>query len=193
VSEERSISSHVYDIGIALEVGHECSLQERSVEVVPLTAVGTVASILTGKHLRTLAVVVVVAVTLAEEPALGTVEVLVNEVYLDALHLGPQVVEVATLRVGARRTDNINLGMLLAQTLYKLLETYYIFGAPLLVTHTEELEVEGLGVTHLGTNLTILSGHVAIGKLDEVEGILDILIQVINCYVSVLTVVLILT
>jgi hypothetical protein len=46
---------------------------------------------------------------------------------------------------------------------------------------------------HLGTNLTILSGNVAIGKLDEVKGILDILIQVINCYVSVLTVVLILT
>ena len=91
----------MYDVGIALEVSHEGSLEERSVEVVPLAAVGTVASILAGKHLRTLAVVVVIAVTLAEEPVLRTIEVLVYEVHVDALHLGPQVVKVVTFRVGA--------------------------------------------------------------------------------------------
>ena len=95
MSEEGGIGSHVYDIGIALEVGHEGGLEERSIEVIPLATIGTMASILTGKHLRSLAVVVVVAVALAEEPALGTVEMLVNEVYLDTLHLGPQVVEIA--------------------------------------------------------------------------------------------------
>ena len=182
----------MYDIGIALEVGHEGCLEERSVEVVPLATVGTVASILTGKHLRSLAVVVVVAVALAEEPALGTVEMLVDEVYLDALHLGPQVVEVATFRVRTRRTDNLNFGMSLAQALYELLETHYILRTPLLITYTNVLEVEGFGVTHLGTNLTILSGNVAIGKLDEVERILDIGVELVNCYVSVLAIILIL-
>ena len=82
--------------------------------------------------------------------------------------------------------------MSLAQTLHELLEAHYILRTPLLITYTNILEVEGFGVTHLGTNLTILGGNVAIGKLDEVESVLDIGVEFINCYVSVLAIVLIL-
>ena len=118
---------------------------------------------------------------------------LINEVYLDALHLRPQIVEVATLRVRTRRTDNLNFGMLLAQALYELLQTYHILGAPLLVTHTEELHVERLGVTHLSTDLTIYCSSITISKLDKVDCILNIGIELINSHMSMFAIVLILT
>ena len=63
----------------------------------------------------------------------------------------------------------------------------------LFVTNAKVLQVEGLWMTHLSANLTILSGGVTIGKLDEVDSILNIFVQVVNSYMSVLAVVLILT
>jgi hypothetical protein len=74
----------------------------------------------------------------------------------------------------------------------ELFETYHILRAPLLITDAEELEVEGLGVTHLCANLTILCGDVAIRKFNEVDSVLDIGVKVVYGYVSVLAMVLIL-
>ena len=45
---------------------------------------------------------------------------------------------------------------------------------PLLIAHTEVFQVEGRGMAHLGTHLTPLGVHRTVGKLHEVEGILDI-------------------
>ena len=58
--EERSVGSHLHNVGVALDVGHEGSLVERCLEVVPLLAL-SVACILAGEHLRALAVVALVA------------------------------------------------------------------------------------------------------------------------------------
>ena len=49
---------------------------------------------------------------------------------------------------------------------------------PLLVTDTQELQVKRSRMTHIGTYFTPLCGHITIGKLHKVEGILDIGIQV---------------
>ena len=82
--------------------------------------------------------------------------------------------------------------MLLAHALHELLEAHHILRTPLLVTDAEVLEVEGLGVTHLSADLTILSGGVAIGKLDEVDGVLYVGIKLVYSHVCMLAMVLVL-
>ena len=72
------------------------------------------------------------------------------------------------------------------------LQTFGIFLTPLLVSDSEELQVEGFGVSHLGTQLTPLGISRAIGKLNEVERILHERLQVIYRAVCTLVVVLIL-
>ena len=54
---------------------------------------------------------------------------------------------------------------------------------PLLVTHAEVLQVEGLGMAHVGTHLAPLAADWTVGELHEVEGILDIVVEVIDSYV----------
>ena len=88
MSQQRSVGSHINYVGIALHIGHEGSLKDRCLVVVPLLALA-VASILTCKYLRSLAVVVLIAQTAVEEPALRAIEMLVNEVGLLLLHVLP--------------------------------------------------------------------------------------------------------
>ena len=105
VGEEGSVSSHVDDVGIALDARHVGSLIERGLKVVPLLAVGTVAGIFAGKHTGTFAVVRVVAQTVGEEPLLVAVVVLVVEIYLELLHARLQQVEVPAFGIGACGAD----------------------------------------------------------------------------------------
>ena len=51
---------------------------------------------------------------------------------------------------------------------------------PLLVTHTEVLQIERLGMTHLCAYLTPFAVDRTIGKLHKVEGILDIRIELVE-------------
>ena len=51
---------------------------------------------------------------------------------------------------------------------------------PLLIANTEVLEIEWLWMTHIGTYLTPFGINRAIGKLYEVEGILDIRLKFVE-------------
>ena len=55
---------------------------------------------------------------------------------------------------------------------------------PLFVAHAEELQVEGLRVAHVGTNLAPRRRDVTIGKLYEVESILDVAVKLVERYVD---------
>lgn len=54
---------------------------------------------------------------------------------------------------------------------------------PLLVTYTQILQVEWLWMAHLGAHLTPLAVGRTVSKLNQVECILDIWLQILECYV----------
>ncbi len=189
--EEGSVSSHLHYICIALQSGHEGCLKKGGVEVVAFVA-ATVTRILTGEYFRSFARVFVIAGTLREEPILGAVKMFVDQINLEIAHLGPEVIELLTLGVGTRRTDDLDFGVLLAQTLHKRFEANYVLGTPLLVADADILHVKRLRMTHLGAECTPFGVYVAIGELYEVEGILNIGVEVINCHMGILAVILIL-
>ncbi len=181
--KEGRVSCHFHDVGIALEAGHKRAFEKGGIEVIPFLALA-VACIFAGKDLRAFAVVAVVACALLEEPFFGTVEVLVYEVYLEAFHFGPEVVEFLAFAVRTRRTDYLDFGMFLAQYLDKGCKVLYIFRAPLFVADTEILEVEWRGMTHVGAELAPYGGGVAVGKFNQVYGILDIGLQFVHRHVG---------
>ena len=78
VGKERGVGGHVHDVGIALQVGHEGSLQKRRIVMVPLVVVLAVTGVFAGKDFRSLAVIALIAQSMTEEPVFVTVEVLVN-------------------------------------------------------------------------------------------------------------------
>ena len=126
-----------------------------------------------------------------EEPLLIAVIVLVVEVYLQLLHTGLQQIEVPALRIRTGGADEFQIrilgaegGIELLQTLceHRSIATVLLIVVPLLVTHSEELQVEGLGVPHVGTYLTPFRIHRTIGKLHQVEGILNIAVEIVDCH-----------
>ena len=160
--------------------------------MVPLLAVGTVAGILASKHARTLAVVTVVAQTMGEEPLLVAVVVLVVEIDLQFLHAGLQQVEVPALGIGTGGADEFQLRVSGAEGGIELLQALGEDGTeaavglvvvPLLVADTEIFQVEGLGMAHVCAHLTPLAVDGAIGELYEVEGILDVTVEIIDGHV----------
>ncbi len=182
MGEERSIGGHMDDVGITLDTRHVGCLIQGGFVVVPLLAVA-MTGIFACKHTRPLAVVGVVAQAVTEEPLFVAVVVLVVEIDLQLLHTGLQQVEVPALGVRTRGADEFQRGILGAQSGIELLQSLSkhrtiasmsLVVVPLFVTNTEELQVEGGWMTHVGTHLTPLGVHWAIGKLHEVEGILDI-------------------
>src|SRR5258708_37037955 len=52
-----------------------------------------------------------------------------------------------------------------------------VAGAPLLVAYANHFEVEGRGVSHLGADLAPWRTWRAVGKLDEVERVLNVLMN----------------
>ena len=197
MGKQRSIGCHIDDIGIALEICHESSLKDAGLVVVPLLALA-VTSVLTSKHLRTLAVVALVAQTTTlvavlglcfwstQEPCLWTVEVLIDEVGLLLRHSSPALVEHLTLRVGTTGTDNLDIGILGANGCHKRLQTLVIKIVPLFVADADILHVEGLGVSHLSANLTPLRVCRTVGELNQIEAVLDIGLQLVVWYVGIL-------
>ena len=53
---------------------------------------------------------------------------------------------------------------------------------PLLITNSKELQVEGLGMAHLSTYLSPFRVDGSIGEFYEVEGILDITVEIVDSY-----------
>ena len=125
-----------------------------------------------------------------QEPVLVAIEVLVHQVGLQALHGSPALVEHLTLRVGTAGTYYLDVGILGADGLHEHLQTVVVQIVPLLVAHTDILQVEGGGVAHLGTLLTPLAVHVAVGKLYEVKAVLYVGVQLVHGHMGLLGLVL---
>ena len=69
--------------------------------------------------------------------------------------------------------------------LHELLQALRVHRSPLLVTDTNLLQIEWCRMTHIGTELTPLRGDRSIGKLDEVECIVDIALEILDCYMRI--------
>ena len=203
--EQRGVGGHVNNISIALQSCHERRLAECCVERVlahwlssrcRVFASRDMTCILAGKHLRALAAVVVIASCLTEEPLGAAIEVLVNEVGLQSAHLLPSVGKLLAVVVIWRRTrraHNLYFGILSADGLDELLESYRIQLAPLLVAHANQFQVERSGMSHLCAQFSPLGVGRTVSKLDEVERIVDVRLQFIGRHMCADVVVLELT
>ena len=129
---------------------------------------------------------------MTEEPLLAAIVVLVVEIHLQLLHAWLQQVEVPALRVRTSGADEFQLRIFGANGIGEFLQTLGkhrpkasmgLVVVPLLVTHSQVLQAEGLWMAHLCTHLTPLRIHRTIGKLHEVEGILDITVEVVESHV----------
>ena len=192
VGKERCVGSHVNDVCVLLQVGHESSFIDAGSRVVVLLA-AVMAGILAGKYLGTLAVIFVIAVHFVLEPVDVAVEMLIHKVCLQFLHGRPTQVEILALAVGAAGTDEFNLGMHLADGIHEDLQTLgeslVVLVVPLLIAHTQVLQVEGGGVSHFGTQGSpLVLGRVAVGKLDEVDAVIDVGLEVFDGHVNLLLV-----
>ena len=140
--------------------------------MVPLLALA-VAGILSGKDLRSLAVVAVVAQTMAQEPRFITIVVLVDEVGLLCFHSLPAILKAVCV-VGyvfwyrTTGTYYLDIWIFLADGLDERLQALVIELVPLLVAYSDILHVKRCWMTHLGTDLSPLGVCGTIGKLDEV-------------------------
>ena len=72
MGKERGGRSHVDDVGIAFETGHQGGLHDGCFVVVPLLAF-PVTGVFAGKHLRSLTVVRIIAQTVTQEPLMAKV------------------------------------------------------------------------------------------------------------------------
>ena len=179
----------MHHVGVALDTREEGRLEQGSVKMVPLLALA-VAGILARKHLRAFPVIVVIAASRGQEPVFGAVKMLVNEVYLQLAHLRPEVIEVLAFGVRPGRPDYLDVGICLADGLYKDLQAGRITLAPLLVAYGYELEVERRGMPHRRAEASPLRSSVAVGELDEVERVLHVASKVGHLDVRVLAIVL---
>ena len=174
MGKERGVGGKVHHVGVALQPGHEGSLGEGGQEIVGLARGVVVGSILAGKDFGAAAVVAVITGGIGKEPVGGHVVVLVHQVHTDAFHLGPEVVELVTIGVGAGGADNLDVGIAGADGFGKDFQTLGIDLIPLFVTDANHLEVERLRMSHLGTQLSPGGSNGAIGEFDKVEGILHV-------------------
>ena len=155
--------------------------------------VAAVTGILASKYLRTLTIVAVVTQTMREEPLLIAIVVFVVEIHLKLLHAGLQQVEVPALGVGACCADELQLGILSAESSIELFQalrkhstiaTVLLIIVPLLITYTEIFQVEGRWMAHICTNFTPFRVYRTIGKFHQIEGILDIAVEIVESHVN---------
>ena len=160
------------NVGIALKTCHESRFVDAGAGMVPFLS-SVVASIFTSKYLWTLAVIFVIAVPLVLEPRDGTIEVFIDEVGFLAFHGFPANLEVVTFGIRTTGANNLNFGMSLAHGVGNYLHTFEIGISPLLVANGQQLHVEGSGVSHVGTQLSPFGVCASVGKLNEVEAVVD--------------------
>ena len=170
----------MHEVGVALDVGHEGSLVDAGSRVVVLLA-AVVASPLACEDARAVLGVelaVVVAVHGILIPLDVAIVVLVDKVGFQLAHGLPAVAEMVILGIRAACADELYLGVSLAHLGGYDGEAVEIWRLPLLVADGQELEVERLGMPHVGTKLgPLVLGGVAVGKVDEVDAVVDELLQ----------------
>lgn len=114
---------------------------------------------------------------------------LIDEVDIEFPHLLPAIVEVLAISRRPRCATNLYIRILCAYLLDEHLEALCIERSPLFVADTYLLEVERLRMAELSTYLSPLGIDVTIAELDEVEGIVDIRLEVLEGHMSVRVVV----
>ena len=180
VGEEGCVCGHVYEVGVALDVGHEGGFVDAGSGMVVLLA-SVVAGPFAGKDARAVLGVeraVAVAVHPVLVPLYVAVEVFVHEVGLQLAHGSPAVAEVVVLGIGAAGADELDFGVCLAHFGGDDGEAVEEGLLPLFVADGEELEVEGCGMPHVGAELgPLVGGGVAVGKVDEVYAVVDELLE----------------
>ena len=192
VGEERCIGGHVNHVGVALDASHkgcfvECTLKDVLSFRHGECGLRDVAGIFAGKHFRAFAVVVVVAGDVLGEPLLVAIVVLVYEVGFQPSHLFPSVAELlSALVVGFWPGASYNLDVRItgANGFHEMLQSFGIERSPLLVAYTDELEVEGCRMAHVGTQFAPLCVSTAVAELYEVEAIIDVGLQVAHSHMN---------
>ena len=118
---------------------------------------------------------IVVILALVEEIVILLVVVLVEDGHAQLVGQLPSSLKigVAGMRSGSGGAHDDDFGMRLCHALIDILETLDEFGRDLLlVAQAQILQVEGSGMSCVGTHLRpLVGGGVAVGPLDEVDGL----------------------
>ena len=140
----------------------------------------TMTSIFTGKYFRTFTVIVIITCSLIQEPVLRTIEMFIHQIHFQTLHFRPQIFKLLSFRIRSRTSDNLDIGINFTDSFNKWFEMFRIFRSPLLVTYTNEFQVERCRVSHIGTQFSPFRGYIPIGKFYQIKSILHIAIQIAN-------------
>ena len=194
VGEEGRIGGLMDYIGVAFEAGHECCFGKCGLEVVHghsglVAEPGNVGGIFACEDLWALAVVGVVTGGVVQEPFGRHVIVLVYEVDVEPVHLFPAIVEVFSACRRTRRAAYLDVGILCAEPFHKAFEPFGVKWSPLLVAYADLFEVEGSGMPHFGAKTSPFACDGTVGKVDEVECVVDVRLQVVHGNMGVLIVI----
>ena len=94
--EQRRVGGHADDVGIAFQAGHESGFGKRAFEVVPVVDaddLDALRGVFAHEHFRALAIVVVVAVRIVEEPDGIGVAMFVHDVGVQLAQFRPEKFE----------------------------------------------------------------------------------------------------
>ena len=104
----------------------------------------------------------------------------VHQVYTDTLHFGPEIIEFITAGTRAGATYNLHIRVFRTDGFCESFEAFYINLVPLFITDADHLQIEGFGMSHIGTHLSPLGSNRAVGKFNQVECILYVRIELIH-------------
>ena len=173
--EEGGVARHGDDITVALDMEEVETFGEGIDELLVRGAV------LTEIDLRLAVTGIAVVLAALQEVVARLVVVLVDDGHGGLLSEFPACLVVGVIGVGARTSgaDDDNVGIGLAHAFIYIFKALSEFGGDLLlVADAEVLQTEGLGMALLGAELSPLGGGgIAIGPLDEVEGLGDPLVH----------------
>ena len=116
----------------------------------------------------------------------------IHQIGFQTFHFRPQVIKFFSFGIRTGATYYFNFRVSFTNGFDKRFETFGIFFSPLFVTDTDKLQVKRCRMSHIGTYLSPFGIHVSISKLNQIECILNIVIQITNGYVSFRIIILIL-
>ena len=166
VGQQRRVGRELHQVAVALQTGHVRGLGQAVPPGVPARGV------LAEEHVRTLAVVGVVALGVGQEPARVVVVVLVDQVHVLLTGEVPEGVEPGAGVVRTRVGDDLHVRVGGRDRVPERREVGLERGGVLLVAEPDVRQLERLGVTERGALGAPGGGHVARRELDEVERVL---------------------
>ena len=166
VGQQRRVGRELDQVAVALQARHVRGLGQT---VPPRVAA---RGVLAEEHVRTLAVVGVVALGVGQEPARVVVVVLVDQVHVLLTVELPEGVEACAGVVRTGVGDDLDVRVGRHDRVPELREVGLERGGVLLVAEPDVRQLERLRVTQRGALGAPRGGHVARGELDEVERVL---------------------